>query len=166
MGGIGGEASIAANSDGVLVQLVFVAECTEGQSSHMAIGSLTDDIAGFAACGNRFECVITCFNDGDVNGDGFLTPGDAQCAFLIFLNDGVVPENCDHNNFACALQASDVNCDFTTTPGDALSIFSRFLDGLQPEVCFAQAPAKPANLQLCKGVQQIETKLATNEGKK
>ncbi len=153
VGGIGGDASIAANNDGVLVQLRFIVHCEVGLSSNLAIGSLSDDIAGFSACGGRFECLIRCVNNGDVNGDELVTPGDAQCAFLIFLNDGALPEDCDHDNFACALLAADSDCDGTTTPGDALAIFERFLLGMPPEACFGQAslsktPARPARLNL------------------
>lgn len=81
----------------------------------------------------------TCSGSGDVNGDGTLTPGDAFCAFRIYLNNGQLPVNCDAPNFACEAAAADANCDGAVTPGDALAIFIRYVNGLLPEPCFAQA---------------------------
>ena len=67
---------------------------------------------------------------GDVNMDRTITPGDALCAFRIYLNSGIPPEgSCDTY---CALAASDANCDDAVTPGDALIIFKAYLNGLQP----------------------------------
>ncbi len=95
-------------------------------ASHYFIGSVEPRVA-------------VCSSNGDVNGDGVLTPGDALCAFRIYLNNGKLPSDCDALNSLCELAAADVNCDGTITPGDALAIFMRYLNGLPPQNCFAAA---------------------------
>ena len=93
-----------------------------------------------------------CLSDGDVNGDGSLTPSDALCAFRIFLSGGNLPADCDVADFECEIVAADVNCDSSVTPGDALAIFRRFLDGLPPQECFGASMlarrGRPAQLSL------------------
>ncbi len=86
-------------------------------------------------------------SDGDVNNDGSLTPGDALCAFNIFLGGGVVPPDCDVPDWDCEIIAADVNCDGTVTPGDALAIFNRFWVGGDPEECFAQVSSAAAGFK-------------------
>ncbi len=81
----------------------------------------------------------SCVGNGDVNNDGTLTPGDALCAFQIYLNAGVLPSGCDVSNFECELLAADVSCDSSITPGDALAIFQRYLQNLPPQECFGKA---------------------------
>lgn len=133
-----GTTPIPANSAGVLVRLCFTLNWKEvGGPSPIRIVNLSDDVEGFANCCNLVRGV-QCVSNGDVNGDGALTPGDALCAFESFLRGGSLSEECDVENFECELVASDVNCDGTTTPGDALAIFERFLQGLAPEACFAR----------------------------
>jgi len=67
---------------------------------------------------------------GDVNMDGQITPGDALCAFKIYLNGGITPGDCDTD---CALEAGDINCVKNgITPGDALYIFMAYLAGKTP----------------------------------
>jgi len=67
---------------------------------------------------------------GDVNMDEAITPGDALCAFQIYLNGGTPsPGECDNE---CALYSADANCDGSITPGDALVIFQAYLNGLTP----------------------------------
>ncbi len=129
--------AIPANSAGVLMRLCFTVNCDNVSASDIVLSAPTDDLANFSMCCNRFECV-TCVSDGDVNGDGTLTPGDALCAFQIYLNNGNVPAGCDASGFECEIVASDVNCDNTTTPGDALAIFSRYLQNQPPLECFAR----------------------------
>jgi len=146
-----GIAAIPANSAGVLLRLCFKVICATISASDLVLSAPADDLLGFATCCNRFECV-TCVRDGDVNGDLTLTPGDALCAFQIYLNNGTVPAGCDATGFDCEVTASDPNCDNTTTPGDALAIFSRYLQNLPPLECFARtnaiATAARAPLQL------------------
>jgi len=67
---------------------------------------------------------------GDVNMDVLVTPGDALCAFQIYLNGGTPQGDCDTE---CALQAADINCTPNgITPGDALYIFQAYLSGKIP----------------------------------
>ena len=67
---------------------------------------------------------------GDVNDDGAVTPGDALCAFQIYLYGGTPPPECDN---PCALEAADVNCTPNgITPGDALYIFQAYLSSETP----------------------------------
>jgi hypothetical protein len=69
-------------------------------------------------------------NLGDVNDDGLITPGDALCAFQVYLSGGTPPPDCDN---PCALEAADVSCTLNgVTPGDALYIFRAYLDGKTP----------------------------------
>ncbi|NOZ62567.1 MAG: T9SS type A sorting domain-containing protein [Calditrichaeota bacterium] len=76
--------------------------------------------------GNLQNCLL-----GDVNMDNDITPGDALCAFQIYLNGGQLPAG-DCNN-PCALEVSDVNCTPNgVTPGDALNIFLAYLEGQEP----------------------------------
>jgi len=68
---------------------------------------------------------------GDVNMDENVSPGDALCAFQIYLNGGTPPQDaCDTD---CALEAGDINCEKNgISPGDALYIFKSYLEGKTP----------------------------------
>ncbi len=64
----------------------------------------------------------TPWNSGDINGDGVMTPGDAQGSFQMYL--GMPPyENPRYWQF----NAADCNGDGKVTPGDALSIWAQYL---------------------------------------
>lgn len=123
---------IPLDTNGVLIQLCFVVMCQTGDTSEVLITDLTDDIEPLKPCPNIFACG-GCLRDGDVNGDGRCTPGDALCAFKIYLNDQKLPPECDVPNFDCEIIAADVNCDSTATPGDALAIFQCYLKGGVPK---------------------------------
>ena len=99
--------------------------------------ALDNAFAGSAFAPEQTFTLPLCVSHGDVNNDGVLTPGDAFCAFYIYLT-GALPRDCDAPTSPCEAVASDVNCDATTTPGDALAIFQRYLQGLPPEECFAR----------------------------
>jgi len=86
----------------------------------------------------RFTTQPGCLRHGDLNNDGVLTPGDALCAFQIYLNNGNLPASCAAANSVCELIAADVSCDGSVTPGDALAIFSRYLQKLPPQECFGR----------------------------
>ena len=69
---------------------------------------------------------------GDVNMDEAITPGDALCAFQMYLNGGVPVSGSDCDN-ECALEVADVNCTKNgITPGDALYIFMAYLNQQDP----------------------------------
>ncbi len=82
---------------------------------------------------------MACASDGDLNRDQTLTPGDALCAFNLYLTGGTGPSNCATHAPACARAIADVNCDGAITPGDALAIFQRYLQGQAPAACFARS---------------------------
>ncbi len=65
---------------------------------------------------------------GDCNGDGGVSPGDAQCAFECYLGTAQSPCGCEE----CY---ADVNCDGSVTPGDAQLIFEHYLDPNTPLNC-------------------------------
>jgi hypothetical protein len=136
-GGFGANA-IPANSSGSLLHLCFLVQCQEGALGEITLKDLGDDVAGLGACCNAFVCTA-CKSDGDVDHNNSLTPGDALCAFQIYLNGGALPASCAVSGFPCELVAADVNCDASVTPGDALAIFQRYLQGLPPEPCFAKS---------------------------
>lgn len=149
---IGGfdDTPVPAGSTGSLVCLTFdLGDCpTAGSVSQLTMTDLVDDFAGLLACPGQVSCEA-CLHDGDVNEDATLTPDDARCAFMIYLNGGTVVagSDCDVPG-SCEAEASDVNCDGNPTPGDALAIFERWLSGnATPEDCFAAplAAAKPAH---------------------
>ncbi len=152
-----GATPIPANSQGALLQFTFGVQCNVGDSTELEVTDLTDDIAGLQPCCNLFACA-PCDHDGDLNTDKALSPGDALCAFEIFLNGGILSASCDLPAFACELIAADVNCDNAVTSRDALEIFTRALQGLPPSECFAK-PAlgfagkstAPLQLQLING---------------
>lgn len=134
-----GSTPIPANSAGVVIKLCFRVLCPSSSlpPSVIELKDPLDDVAGLAACCNLFKCE-GCVSDGDVDGNGALSPGDALCAFQIFLNGGALPAACNAPNSTCEVAAADVNCDGNVTPSDALAIFNRFLGGLRPSECFAR----------------------------
>ncbi len=73
------------------------------------------------AYGGIWSEVLDC--NGDVNGDGEITPEDALCAFETYLER--CPTSCD-------IPCEEVCCDVTQhedcTPADALCIFQKYLE--------------------------------------
>ncbi len=160
-GGFGPNA-IPVNSQGVLIRLCFTVTCTTGVMSDITLNNLIDDVAGMAACCNTFSCSV-CLSDGDVNNSKTLSPGDALCAFNIYLNGGRLPASCDVPNFDCELIAADVNCDGVVTPSDALAIFTRYLQGGLPQHCFAKTTlAKSAGRPYRLALKQSQMILSSN----
>jgi len=133
-----GANAIPVNSSGVVMRLCFLVQCQVGELSEIVVKDLVDDVEGLSACCNAFVCTA-CKSDGDINHNGSLSPGDALCAFQIYLNGGALPAGCNVPNFPCELVAADVSCDATTTPGDALAIFLRYLQAQPPVSCFGKA---------------------------
>lgn len=119
---------IPLNSDGVIAIIkLHVDACALGESCILTISGLVDDLIGMNICNGTFSR-LPC-HLGDVNNDGSLTPGDALCAFQIYLHGGTLPSGtaCDNE---CALFAADLNCTPDgITPGDALYIFQGYLGG-------------------------------------
>ena len=122
---------------------------------YWSVQALDNNFAGSTFAAEQSFTVSSCVSNGDVNNDGSLTPGDALCAFQIYLNNGSLPPSCDAPASDCELIAADVSCEGVTTPGDALAIFQRYLQGLPPAECFAktalakaQAATRPYALSL------------------
>lgn len=157
-----GTTPIPVNRTGTLIRLCFMVTCATGATSAITMNNLIDDVGGMNACCNTFSCA-TCASDGDVNGDRALSPGDALCAFNIYLNGGRIPASCEIANFACEVEASDVNCDATVTPSDALAIFSRYLQAGLPLHCFAKTTlAKSAGRAYRLALKQSQMILSGN----
>ena len=69
---------------------------------------------------------------GDVNMDGAITPGDALCAFEIYLSEGVLDSTSECLNI-CSYESADMDCfPNGVTPGDALVIFESYLEMKEP----------------------------------
>ena len=147
---------VPAHSSGSIAKvMLLVDDCTIGESCDLCIENLLDDIAGLNACCGSFTCGESCLL-GDVNMDGILSPGDALCSFMIYLNGGTPPPgDCDNE---CALIAADINCSPNgITPGDALYIFMGYLNGETPPLdCDPSA--------LSKGITDLELNLPQANG--
>ncbi len=128
----GSGAVIPQGSSGTLAAVSLKVKCLDISGSSISIrienysydlnDAYTPEPASIAAS------FLPCQRLGDVNGDLFVTPGDAQQAFEIFLRK-ILP------NF-CQKTISDVDCNAVTTPGDAQDIFEHFLRILVlPECC-------------------------------
>ena len=114
-----GEDTIAAGASGDVVYLNFeVIQCTASASYPLDLQELKDDLAGWPTSGGCFQCGC----NGDVNGDGEITPMDALCAFETYL--GICPTSCD---IPCEEVCCDVTLDDDCTPADALCIFQKYL---------------------------------------
>ena len=104
--------------------VVVTLACTDCDwECDLTLSDLVDDLAGLTAC----RGVATCTNDycapGDVNGDGSVTPGDAQAAFDYYLGIGSEPE-CVESADICG---NYPHGDGYVTPGDAQGIFNMYL---------------------------------------
>jgi len=124
---------VPAMSSGSLVTLLLQVKCLGfdvDTPSTLTVENYTGDLeSGFTPepAGVDFT-YKPCPRLGDVNGDGSVTPGDAQEAFEIFL--GLL------NPTSCQEMASDADCSAATTPGDAQDIFEHFLGVISlPECC-------------------------------
>ncbi|MEW5803857.1 MAG: cohesin domain-containing protein [bacterium] len=113
IGGIDTAGNVAIGSSGDLILLRFlIIDGAENQSYPLTLFALTDDVAYWPASGGCLTIIPDC--NGDLNGDGAVTPADARIALQCYLLDKYVP---------CA----DANGDGVITPADALCIFQKFL---------------------------------------
>jgi len=138
-----GGSIIPLSSTGSIINITLQVECRSDATeatSPIRIENYSGDMADQFSpepCSTTFT-FIPCFRLGDVNGDGSVTPGDAQMAFEGFLGL-YTPDLCEG-------MTSDANCDGSTTPGDAQDIFEHFL-GIQqiPECCAATSGSVAIN---------------------
>ncbi len=93
-----------------------------------------------------------CPRLGDVNGDGMVTPGDAQKAFEIYLGRLTPTLNqltVSDANCSCPLNSlehvAQNNC---TTPGDAQSIFEHYLGRTLLPLCSADYQSSTSTVQI------------------
>lgn len=164
---------IPSTVTGSIARVIFSVSCMDCSAcdeSRFVVSKLVDDVAGMNICNGVFRFGRACAL-GDVNMDGQITPGDALCAFQIFLNDGTpVPGSvCDTE---CAVDAADANCNGTITPQDALFIFQAYLSGSDTMECPAnltKTPARPVALsmedQIALPGDEITLPVTVNEGK-
>jgi len=114
VGGVASKSDIPEGASGYLVWLKFkVKGGLKDECYPLQIESLKDDIKGVSNTGGCF-CIFPICN-GDLNGDGAVTPADALIAFRCYLRSGPCTD------------CSDVNLDGEVTPGDALCLFKRYL---------------------------------------
>jgi len=115
IGGNDTAGSINVSSSGDLILLHFlVIGGIENGSYPLTLSSLVDDIATWSTSGGclTIPTVIQC--NGDLDGDGNITPSDAQIALQSYLMGTYSP-------------CRDVNMDGLVTPTDALCIFQKYL---------------------------------------
>ena len=119
MGGYSATHPIPANSHCTLVYLYFsVIGCEEaGMPSMMWLSDLKDHFDDWTTSIGCFTCAF----NGDLSGEGKITPIDALCALQTYL--GICPTNCGE----CDAMSCDVNMDGQCTPSDALCIFKAYL---------------------------------------
>jgi len=131
----GGGTVIPALSDGSVITINLQVKClnlTSDTNTQLQTNNYINDFIEFSP--EPYTALFTfkpCNELGDVNGDGNVTPGDAQKAFEIFLGR-LTPDFCQQ-------MTSDANCGGTTTPGDAQWIFEDFLGRRNLPTCCAEA---------------------------
>jgi hypothetical protein len=130
-------------SFGVFARLLFVADCCGPDSTvsyDLTPVNPTDDLAGLRGVPGNFTCEFFV-PDGDINGDGYLTSGDAYCTFDTYLSfPEPLPNDCGASGWDIR---SDVDCSGDITPGDALCIYYNWLDG-SCEFCEGAGPEAAA----------------------
>ncbi|MEW5802863.1 MAG: cohesin domain-containing protein, partial [bacterium] len=113
VGGFSAVQGISQGASGTVVLLKFMVKGgMEGGCYPLMLENLTDDLAQFFPTPGCI-CINSC--NGDLNGDGKITPKDALIAFQCYLGSGP----CD--------DCTDVNGDGKTTPSDALCLFKKYL---------------------------------------
>jgi len=106
--------SIIQNSSGNLVSLKFeIMSDQEDCQYPVTLEALVDDISQWSASGGCVKVAPPC--NGDLNGDGNVTPVDALIAFRCYMNSGPCSVCCD------------VSGDGVVTAADALCIFRRYM---------------------------------------
>jgi len=134
-GSAGSGTCLASLSDAALVNIQMMVQCVDlGSDTDLPISieSYNNGIAGM--CPRTFETDLlyeACPRLGDVNGDGSVTPGDAQAAFEIFLGK-ILPNStqlttADANSHCPCDGLEHLEANNCITPGDAQWIFEHFL---------------------------------------
>lgn len=144
-GSAGSGTCVPSLSSACLVKMKLMVKCvgyTSDTQTPIRIEEYNDGIS--LLCPRSFEVNFSyksCPRLGDVNGDGLLTPGDAQEAFDIYLGRNTPS--------FCQLTTADANCscpcngkehtqqNHCITPSDAQWIFDHFLGRLTLSLCCA-----------------------------
>ncbi|MGA1825033.1 MAG: C25 family cysteine peptidase [bacterium] len=106
--------SILSGSQGILLILKFeVLSEVEECSYPLQLENLEDGIANWSSSGGCVTISSRC--NGDLNGDGSVTSGDALLAFKCYMGSGE------------CLPCSDVTGDGKITPDDALCIYNKYM---------------------------------------
>jgi hypothetical protein len=119
-----GAEPIAAGSSGTLVNLTFRVDpaVPHGTQLPLQLQNLVDNITPFTTSNG---CIITgCPHDGDVNGDGQITPEDALLPFEFYL-EKITLTDCQQDHADVADPVLDPSS--VITPADALCIFNKYL---------------------------------------
>ena len=157
IGGFDANPIPAHNAGVIAIVVLHVEQCVEGEICPLVLQELKDDLVELNICEGTFTCGIPCLL-GDLNMDETITPGDALCAFKIYLNGGTPPPGeCDTE---CSIYSADANCNGDITPGDALIIFQAYLNGLQPPL---ECPPK-TEIALEKKLTELTLNLAAVNG--
>jgi urease beta subunit len=135
--GIGGT-TVPSPSSGSLIKITLQVNClsfTAPTNSQLRIENYSDDLYDeFLPLPSTANFTFDpCSRLGDVNGDGNVTPGDAQGAFEIYL--GKLSAS------TCQQMTADANCSKSTTPGDAQDIFEHYLGKKTLPQCCTQISA-------------------------
>lgn len=134
-GSFGSGTCVAAQNSADLIYITLMVQCVDlGGDTYLPIRieSFNNGIADL--CPRSFEVDLlyeSCPRLGDVNGDGNVTPGDAQTAFEIFLGK-IVPTSlhlttADANSHCPCDGLEHLDANNCITPGDAQWIFEHFL---------------------------------------
>ena len=106
--------SIVQNSQGDLIYLKFeIISDQEDCQYPLRVESLEDDIKLWSASGGCVKVAPPC--DGDMNGDGHITPVDALIVFRCVMQSGPCSACCD------------INGDGEVTSDDAACIFRKYM---------------------------------------
>lgn len=108
---------LGASGSALNISFTAIGQLQPNQCTTVTVEALTDDIANWTPCAGNV--CYSCPHDGDVNGDGRVTPGDALLAFQFSL--GIIKLD------DCQQAHADVNNDGRVTPADALCIFQKSL---------------------------------------
>jgi len=88
-----------------------------------------------------------CLHDGDVNGDGGVTPGDAQMTFQLYLSCAAMNPTIEQYCAADFCGSGMITpCDGSVTPADAQGIMRAYLGYATP--CMKRAAAGTGNRSL------------------
>lgn len=155
-GAAGSGSCIPAMSTGSLVNMKLMVKCvgyTSDTAVPIRIEAYQDGIS--CLCPRSFEANFlyrACQRLGDVNGDGNITPGDAQKAFEIFLGRLTPTLNqltVSDANCSCpcnSMEHTDLNnC---TTPGDAQWIFEHYLGKRTLPLCCANYQCQTSSVKV------------------